>query len=101
MSIELRTQFGVPPDAACFFKDGNAWCCVRGDFINIQESPAGFGDTMDEALTMLHAEVTGKPSLTETEQHILHGGWRCNYCGYDGQDNQRYNMFCYKCRVHR
>ena len=27
------------------FKDGDAWCAVMPDFINLQESPAGFGDT--------------------------------------------------------
>jgi hypothetical protein len=44
---------GVPGEAICFFKDGNAWCCVNGDFANLQESPAGFGDTFDEALADL------------------------------------------------
>jgi hypothetical protein len=27
------------------FKDGNMWCAVDPDFINLQESPAGFGET--------------------------------------------------------
>lgn len=27
------------------FRDGNAWCAVHPDFINLQESPAGFGET--------------------------------------------------------
>lgn len=49
---------GILPDAACFFKDGNAWCCVRGDFTNLQESPAGFGETMEAALNHLHAQCT-------------------------------------------
>lgn len=39
----------VPKDALCFFRDGNQWCCVWGDFKNLQESNAGFGDTMDAA----------------------------------------------------
>lgn len=48
---------GVPAHAACFFKDGDAWCCVRGDFQNLQESHAGFGSTMEEALDDLHAAM--------------------------------------------
>jgi len=51
-------QSGVPAHAACFFKDGEAWCCVRGDFINLQESPAGFGSDMEEALNALSADIS-------------------------------------------
>lgn len=43
----------IPPAAVCFFKDGDAWCCVFGDFIDLQESPAGFGDSFDTALADL------------------------------------------------
>jgi len=32
------------------FKDGAAWCITGDDFVNLRESPAGFGDTADEAL---------------------------------------------------
>lgn len=31
------------------YKDGNKWCAVFPDFINIQESEIGFGDTPEEA----------------------------------------------------
>jgi hypothetical protein len=37
------------------FVDGNAWCAVRPDFTNLQESPAGFGATRDDAITALRA----------------------------------------------
>ena len=50
----------VPENAACFYKDGNMWVCVRGDFKNLQESPAGFGVTMDEALDALHADILSR-----------------------------------------
>lgn len=43
----------LPAAAVCFFKDGDRWCCVNGDFINLQESPAGFGETFEEALDEL------------------------------------------------
>lgn len=35
------------------FKDGNAWCAVHPDFIDLQASPAGFGDTPQEAIANL------------------------------------------------
>ncbi len=31
------------------YLDGDKWCAVRSDFINLQESLAGFGDTPSEA----------------------------------------------------
>lgn len=39
----------IPHYAICYFLDGNKWCCVFGDFENLQESPAGFGDTQEQA----------------------------------------------------
>ena len=35
------------------FMDGNQWCATGGDFVNLQESPVGFGDTALEALAAL------------------------------------------------
>lgn len=35
------------------FKDGNAWLAVLPDFTNLQESPAAFGDTPEEARAAL------------------------------------------------
>lgn len=86
----MSDKSGVPSYAACFFKDGASWCCVRGDFINLQESSAGFGDTMDQALNDL-----------ARQEHVLHGGWLCEFCKYDGQDNQQHNRFCARCYKHR
>ena len=43
----------LPDEAVCFFKDGDKWCCVHGDFIDLQSSPAGFGDTFEEAMNNL------------------------------------------------
>lgn len=48
----------IPAHAVCFYKDGNMWCCVNGDFKNLQESPAGFGASFDEALNDLARERT-------------------------------------------
>ena len=57
MGAPPEAQSGIPAHAACLFKDGDAWCCVRGDFINLQESPAGFGTNMQEALNALSVAV--------------------------------------------
>lgn len=35
------------------FKDGNQWCATMADFINLQESPAGFGRSPNEAVKNL------------------------------------------------
>lgn len=58
---------GYVPDLACsmhggptsrVFMDGNAWCAVRPDFINLQESPAGFGETPEAARNQLETALT-------------------------------------------
>lgn len=36
--------------------DGNKWCATNPDFINLQESPAAFGDTPEEAIAALAKE---------------------------------------------
>lgn len=47
---------------ARLYMDGDAWCATRQDFINLQESPAGFGSKAREALTALAKELDYKPS---------------------------------------
>jgi hypothetical protein len=47
----------IPKQAFCLFKDGNQWCCVMGDFINLQESPAGFGITTLDAMDDLKKNI--------------------------------------------
>lgn len=34
-----------------FEMDGNSVCCHDENFVNLQESVAGFGDTIEEALS--------------------------------------------------
>ena len=50
----------IPDAAVCFFKDGDKWCCVLGDFISLQDSPAGFGETFEEALEGLRKAEYGR-----------------------------------------
>lgn len=38
-------------------KDGNAWCAHRIDFVDLQSSPAGFGESKLEALSALASEL--------------------------------------------
>jgi hypothetical protein len=51
---------GGPPSRV--FMDGNAWCAVFPDFTNLQESPAGFGETPVAARAELK-RTTGKATL--------------------------------------
>lgn len=43
------------------FMDGNQWCATREDFENLQESPAGYGDTALEAMANLCQALGYKP----------------------------------------
>jgi hypothetical protein len=43
-------------------RDGAAWCAHRHDFVNLQESPAGFGDTALEAMADLCKVLGYKPA---------------------------------------
>jgi hypothetical protein len=43
-------------------RDGNAWCATRGDFQNLQESAAGFGETVLDALSELAKALHYRPS---------------------------------------
>jgi hypothetical protein len=54
---EPKAKPSIPATALCFFKDGDQWCCVNGDFKNLMESPAGFGDTFADALNQLGSQV--------------------------------------------
>lgn len=46
----LKGLDAMPEDTLCFFRDGDRWCCVRKDFVNLQESNAGFGKTLGDAM---------------------------------------------------
>ena len=60
----------IPAAAVIFFRDGNAWYCVRGDFQNLQESDCGFGPTPADAL----AELSNLDSTTEHFEDLLFKG---------------------------
>ena len=48
-------------DLVKLFLDGGSWCAVREDFIDLQQSPAGFGDTCLEALAELCRALGYRP----------------------------------------
>lgn len=57
---------GYVPGLACpahggpsvrVYMDGNMFCAVRPDFVNLQESPAGFGATKEEAIAELESRI--------------------------------------------
>ena len=61
---ELAAKWGLTDDDALIFversegqmrlsKDGDRWCATFGDFVNLQESQAGFGTTALGALAAL------------------------------------------------
>ena len=39
------------------YKDGDQWCAVGSNFVNLQESTAGFGNTRDDAVEHLMNEL--------------------------------------------
>lgn len=68
---ELADKWGCTDDDARNYADhlgmvlqpdGNALMAARSDFINLQESPAGFGETALEAFAELAKELGYRPS---------------------------------------
>ena len=55
----------------------------------------------NEMLALINASLTSKVNLLSLDDHILHGGWKCAFCGFDGQNNVSANMFCVSCRKHK
>jgi hypothetical protein len=68
---ELASKWGCDDNDAKMYaerigcllrRDGNTWCATRSDFINLQESAAGFGTTCLEAMAELAKTLEYKPS---------------------------------------
>lgn len=64
--LQSHPKSGVPEEAICFFRDGDKWCCTHGDFINLQVSPAGFGETFEDALESLKMECSKRDKFAGT-----------------------------------
>lgn len=47
--------------------DGNAWCAIPPHFTNLQKSPAGFGDTKEEAVSDLLNDQSYRHDMRRTD----------------------------------
>lgn len=65
---EVAPRRFIPDNALCLFMDGNQWACVRGNFINLQESLAGFGLSREEAIAELERVEEKYLKATEHQQ---------------------------------
>ncbi len=52
------------------FMDGNSWCVTRQDFVNLQESPVGFGLTPNEAVNDLLSRLTDDEYPDKVEPYV-------------------------------
>jgi hypothetical protein len=50
------TFFGKDDTGIRVFRDGNGWCATFDDYINLQESPAGFSGTEIGAIIDLYRD---------------------------------------------
>jgi hypothetical protein len=50
----MRTDIG---EGFHLFMDGDSWVAVGPEFADLQRSPAGFGDTKEQAVRALSAEL--------------------------------------------
>lgn len=80
-SLDEATFSGIPHHAVCIFKDGDKWCAVYGDFINLEESVAGFGKDFTEAIDELqrntphmhiNSGIRGDDSCKRCERDLRH-----------------------------
>lgn len=58
------------------YKDGNAWCAVCDDFVNLQESEAGFGNSAIESLNNLLDKLSDLEILRCAGMR----NWLCGNC---------------------
>jgi len=56
-------------------KDGDSWVAVGPDFVDLQRSPTGFGETPEEAIEALHAalRLRGVEKLPAPSRFKVHG----------------------------
>lgn len=58
------------------FMEGDKWCAVMPDFEDLQVSPAGFGDTREEAITELKKDKSiAMPVLTKAIDDAVRFRW--------------------------
>ncbi len=70
----MNNTSNIPADAVCVFADGNKVCAVRGDFVDIIESPAAFGDTVPGAIAALTGAPVGPTTFDEIARAVIESG---------------------------
>ncbi len=55
--LKTHRKTNLPKGSIVLFPDGNMLCAVHGDFENLQESPAGFGEGVLAALQSLRDDL--------------------------------------------
>ena len=45
------------------FRDGNCWCFVLPDFVDLQNSPAVFSDPGDISMDEIYEQLTGENKI--------------------------------------
>jgi hypothetical protein len=53
----MPRNIGTDGDGFHLFRDGDAWAAVGPHFVDLQQSPAGFGETKEQAVKALQAEL--------------------------------------------
>jgi|GEM_PF-3310547 len=67
--VERRLMYALhaaQPFAPRVFRDGDAICAVWPDFIDLQISPAGFGDTKEDAINKLLAALAAPTGASQS-----------------------------------
>lgn len=58
--LDTIKQQCIPDHSICFYKNGDKWICINGDFIDFQESPFGISYLFDGALKNLQDSIAEK-----------------------------------------
>jgi hypothetical protein len=73
----MKRDIGAIAHGFHLLKDGGVWCAVGPDFLDLVQSPAGFGNTREEAVRELRAHLrrAGYPerSLPKLGDFKVHG----------------------------
>jgi hypothetical protein len=54
-------------------RDGNSWCAVGPEFLDLQRSPAGFGDTPEQAVKAPGVELRKAGSFSRAFERTSSG----------------------------
>ena len=83
------------PENMILQMDGNMWCATYKDFINLQESIAGFGETKDKAIQELVLV-----SKEKVEGKIFHCELGLNHCVSGDVGCERSQINCGVCEYY-